>query len=96
MPDGANQENATTSATSGLTDEQARAKLRSWLGKVVKVVITDERVMVGCFLCTDPDGNIILENTWEYSQFVDNSDEPRIIGLVVVPGKHIVSISLMT
>lgn len=45
-----------------------RAKLRSWLGQVFKIVITDGRVIVGRFVCTDRDGNVILENSWEYAK----------------------------
>lgn len=46
--------------------DDPRSKLRSWLGKILKVIITDERVIVGCFACTDREGNTILENAWEY------------------------------
>lgn len=48
--------------------DNPRAKLRSWLGKILKIVITDERVIVGCFVCTDRDANVILENSWEYTK----------------------------
>lgn len=46
--------------------DDPRSKLRSWLGKILKVVVADERVIVGCFACTDREGNTILENSWEY------------------------------
>lgn len=73
-----------------------RAELRSWLGKILKIVITDERIIVGCFVCTDRDGNVILENSWEYAQAIGGNEEPRILGLALIPGKHIVSVALMT
>lgn len=66
--------------------EDPRKKLRSWLGKTFKVEITDGRIIVGQFVCTDKDANIILENSWE---------ESRPIGLTLVPGKHIVNLSIM-
>lgn len=47
--------------------DEPRFKLRSWLGKILKVIITDGRVIVGCFVCTDREGNTILENSWEYN-----------------------------
>lgn len=111
--------------------DDPRAKLKSWLGKILKIVITDGRVIVGCFVCTDRDGNVILENSWEYSQsafdgkstinyrlcilfksFFINSglirmpsfyhslhtdnNEPRILGLALIPGKHMLTVELMT
>lgn len=51
--------------------DDPRAKLRSWLGKILKVVITDERIIVGCFVCTDRDANVILENSWEYTKVME-------------------------
>lgn len=53
-----------------ITDDP-RSKLRSWLGRILKIVITDGRVIVGRFVCTDRDGNVILENAWEYTQAID-------------------------
>lgn len=48
--------------------DDPRKKLRSWLGQTLKIVITDNRIMVGSFICTDRDANIILENSSEYSE----------------------------
>lgn len=76
-------------------------KLRNWLNKCLRVEMSDGRVLVGIFLCTDRDANIILGSCTEYlpeenketsSAYVN--DEPRMLGLVMVPGKHIVSISI--
>lgn len=54
-----------------LLEERDKDKLRSWLGKILRVVITDGRCVVGRFICTDRDGNTILENTWEYTDPVN-------------------------
>lgn len=51
--------------------DDPREKLRSWLGKILKIVITDERVIVGCFVCTDREANVILENSWEYTKVME-------------------------
>ena len=51
--------------------DDPRSRLKSWLGQILKIVITDERVIVGCFVCTDRDGNVILENSWEYTQTIE-------------------------
>jgi small nuclear ribonucleoprotein (snRNP)-like protein len=58
--------------------------------------MTDGRVLIGVFLCTDRDGNVILGSCSEYLKPEDNGviEEPRVLGLVMVPGRHIVSIHL--
>lgn len=55
--------------------------------------MTDGRVLIGIFLCTDRDANVILGSCSEYLKEEDClTEEPRILGLVMVPGRHIVSI----
>lgn len=53
-----------------------REKLASWLGKLLKIVITDDRIIIGIFTCTDRDSNIVLENAWEYT--TDESNQGKI------------------
>lgn len=53
--------------------DAARRLLASWLGVTFKVCITDGRVIVGNFVCTDREGNLILENSWEHSPW-DNGE----------------------
>nr|CAH7749669.1 unnamed protein product [Callosobruchus chinensis]CAH7754126.1 unnamed protein product [Callosobruchus chinensis] len=53
--------------------------------------MTDGRVLIGVFLCTDRDANIILGSCSEYLP-----QKPRMLGLVMIPGKHIVSIHIET
>lgn len=88
--------NDTIVDTSTKTDLDSRSKLKSWLGHTFKILITDGREIVGGFVCTDRDANVILEYAWEYAQASDNiKQEPRSLGLALVPGHHIKSISLM-
>ncbi|XP_030381193.1 N-alpha-acetyltransferase 38-A, NatC auxiliary subunit [Scaptodrosophila lebanonensis] len=68
-----------------------RRMLQKLLGRVLRIVITDGRVLVGYFNCTDRDCNIVLSMCAEY--LVEGQD-PRILGNVMVPGKHIVSLSV--
>lgn len=58
--------------------EDPRAKLRSWLGKILKIVISDNRIIVGTFICTDREGNAILENSLEYAQIVGGKLAPKL------------------
>jgi small nuclear ribonucleoprotein (snRNP)-like protein len=45
-------------------DQTAKeSKLKSWLGKDMKITITDGRLYEGKFQCIDNHGNIILTNT---------------------------------
>lgn len=77
-----------------------RKKMRLWLNQILRIVITDERIIIGCFVCTDRDANVILENSWEYSPSSDgisrtDNQEPRLLGLTLIPGRHIVSVAIM-
>lgn len=49
--------------------------------------MTDTRVLIGTFLCTDVQANVILGMTSEYK----TGEEERFLGLVMIPGRHIVS-----
>lgn len=73
-------------------------QLRSWLNKTFRVEMTDGRVLTGVFLCTDRDANIILGSCSEYLPIDEKTtmlnEEPRMLGLVMIPGKHIVSIHI--
>lgn len=73
-------------------------QLRAWLNKMFRVVMTDGRVLRGVFLCTDRDANIILGSCSEYLPIDEKTkvinEEPRMLGLVMIPGKHIVSIHI--
>lgn len=43
-----------------------RLKLESWLNAYMKIEIEDGRTLMGQFLCTDRDCNIILGSCYEY------------------------------
>jgi N-alpha-acetyltransferase 38, NatC auxiliary subunit len=72
-----------------LQETPGRQKLRSWLNKYFRIKLTDGRTLIGLFLCTDADSNIILGITTEF-----RDEEERTLGLVIVPKKHIVSIEV--
>lgn len=65
--DGALEDEINESLMKLKLSEDPRERLRFFLGKVLRVVITDGRIIVGVFVCTDRDCNIILENSWEYT-----------------------------
>lgn len=56
--------------------------------------MTDGRVLYGTFACTDRDGNIILASCSEYLSEHSDPSEERVLGLIMVPGRHIVSIQV--
>jgi len=83
--------------------------LTSILNKNLRIVTTDGRLFWGQFKCTDPDCNVVLSHTYEYrepsslqrSQALQSAKGnvrldmiSRYLGLVVVPGKHIVKIEV--
>lgn len=54
--------------------------------------MTDGRVLMGVFLCTDRDANVILRSCSEYLS--EDYTEARSLGLAMIPGRHIVTIHL--
>jgi len=74
---------------------KGRLKLESWLNACMKIEMTDGRTLIGQFLCTDRDCNIILGSCYEYAPYSESTaDDPRVLGLAMVPGKHIISIAI--
>ncbi|XP_045612501.1 N-alpha-acetyltransferase 38-A, NatC auxiliary subunit isoform X1 [Procambarus clarkii] len=120
-----------------------RMRLEKWLHSSMKIEMTDGRTLVGSFVCTDRDNNIILGSCTEHLrpdekvrecwsshslpvsvnqahlgcywhtgpadatrfrshaasqmclQFEDGrEEEPRVLGLAMIPGRHIVSICI--
>ncbi|KAL5490990.1 hypothetical protein EMCRGX_G016201 [Ephydatia muelleri] len=84
--------------------DQGKAVLEGYLNRRMRVVISDGRVIDGNFVCTDRDRNMVLGNCEE---FFSTSDVPelesskeakmtvaRTLGLAIIPGEHIVSISV--
>ncbi|XP_030649004.1 N-alpha-acetyltransferase 38, NatC auxiliary subunit [Chanos chanos] len=76
----------------------ARAKLENLLNKSMRIRMTDGRTLVGLFLCTDRDCNVILGSAQEFLKSTDSfsQGEPRVLGLAMVPGHHVVSIEVET
>lgn len=60
--------------------------------------MTDGRVLIGAFVCTDKDRNVILGGTTEYIKAREDGREAeedgRNLGLAMIPGHCIVKISL--
>uniref|UniRef100_A0A0N5AN38 Sm domain-containing protein n=1 Tax=Syphacia muris TaxID=451379 RepID=A0A0N5AN38_9BILA len=68
------------------------SRLKDWLGRDLEVELTDSRIIVGKFMCTDNAPNVILSRCKE--SWKGESDY-RDIGLVIVAGEHIRSIHLL-
>ncbi|XP_029310657.1 N-alpha-acetyltransferase 38, NatC auxiliary subunit isoform X1 [Cottoperca gobio] len=75
---------------------QARQKLEGLLNKNMRIRMTDGRTLVGLFLCTDRDCNVILGSAQEFLKSTDifSQGEPRVLGLAMIPGHHVVSIEV--
>ncbi|XP_053695345.1 N-alpha-acetyltransferase 38, NatC auxiliary subunit [Sabethes cyaneus] len=69
----------------------SRKKLKSWLNNTFRIKMTDGRILIGMFVCTDAEANVILGLT---SEFTENGGEERVLGLVMIPGRYIVSIEI--
>lgn len=102
-----------------MTPQEGEEFLTKLLNKNLRVQTTDSRLFWGQFRCTDPDANVVLTSTYEYSpasrskvastttattssdtqsgnvqQSMLGEMQSRYLGLVVVPGKHIVKIEV--
>mgnify|MGYP002793782912 CR=1 FL=1 len=73
-------------------DGPATAKVRSYLGKRLRVVLSDKRVIVGQFDYIDKEKNIILLHSTEAKNLETKDSKP--VGQVMVPGNHIVSVEI--
>ncbi|KAI8592587.1 small nuclear ribonucleoprotein family member-like protein [Geranomyces variabilis] len=60
-------------------------KLASLLNERMRITISDGRVFVGYFMCIDRDRNTILAAADEFK-----NDERRFVGLIMIPGNHLV------
>ena len=49
-----------------LAKSTKRGQLEGWLNKLVRIRISDGRTLVGAFMCTDRDRNIILGSCQEF------------------------------
>jgi hypothetical protein len=62
----------------------------SLLGLEMKILITDQRVLLGHFICTDRDRNVIMQGTNEFMSEEEIATKVgRSIGLAMIPGRHI-------
>lgn len=73
-------------------ESPAKQMLRGWLNRTLRIRMTDGRVLMGAFLCTDRDANVILGSCSEFLS--EDHTEARNLGLVMIPGRHIVIIYL--
>ena len=58
------------------TSDGGKQLLKSYLNKNMKIKLTDGRILIGIFLCTDKDANVILGSCAEHLKD-ETVDEPR-------------------
>ncbi|VDD97200.1 unnamed protein product [Enterobius vermicularis] len=75
-----------------MAEKSEENRLKGWLGKILQIELTDNRIIVGRFVCTDNAPNVILSRCKESWK---GESEFRDIGLVMIAGKHIRSIHLL-
>ena len=68
------------------TRDNAKEYLRSMLNKLMRIRLSDGRILIGVFLCTDRDSNVIL--TWriytlttteKYPTFLNTCEYPPVL-----------------
>ena len=67
-------------------------KAQALLGGILRVTLSDGRVFEGLFSCLDKSFNIVLNNACELTEtgIKKAPFNPRVGGVVIVPGKHVV------
>uniref|UniRef100_A0A672TJW8 N-alpha-acetyltransferase 38, NatC auxiliary subunit n=1 Tax=Strigops habroptila TaxID=2489341 RepID=A0A672TJW8_STRHB len=77
-------------------EPRSRRLLEALLNRSLRIRMSDGRTLIGAFLCTDRDANVILGSAQEFLKAADAfpGSEPRVLGLAMVPGHHIVSIEV--
>uniref|UniRef100_A0A182LZ24 Sm domain-containing protein n=1 Tax=Anopheles culicifacies TaxID=139723 RepID=A0A182LZ24_9DIPT len=84
------QKNTRAPETDNTTaNDEKRQMLKMWLNRLFRIKMTDGRILNGYFVCTDAEANVVLQSTSEYTEL---EGEERILGLVMIPGRYIVSI----
>jgi len=87
-------------ASSASASGSAVASVREMLDSLLRVTLTDNRVLVGRFCCFDKQRNVLLNETLE-QRFTDGETVPsppraadfeRHLGLVLVPRRHIAAV----
>ncbi|XP_077645639.1 N-alpha-acetyltransferase 38, NatC auxiliary subunit [Lonchura striata] len=86
---------------------RGRQRLEALLNRSLRIRMSDGRTLVGAFLCTDRQSNVILGSAQEFLKAAGlgcpggappadafPGSEPRVLGLAMVPGHHIVSIEV--
>ena len=83
-------------------------EVKNILGKRVRVVLDDDRVIDGSLMCLDKDLNLIIDNSTEWHSMLQSKEPEKItfvdeevtklpwrdLGMAMVPGKHITALFL--
>ncbi|KAI3338198.1 hypothetical protein F4824DRAFT_499529 [Ustulina deusta] len=101
--------------TEAPTKAEAEVYLKSLINKTLRIYVTDGRMFIGTFKCTDTDRNVVISLTYEYRQpsqqkladaasaaaatspssaTIKADMTSRYLGLVVIPGEHIVKMEV--
>jgi small nuclear ribonucleoprotein (snRNP)-like protein len=85
---------------SKMTPEEGVQAIEKWLNQRLRIRISDQRSFEGLFKCVDRDCNIVLQCTEEFRDGFSRRtfltvDHQRLVGLVVIPGKHIENVQLI-
>eukprot|EP00030_Apusomonadida_sp_AF-17_P007638 a842295_38.p1 GENE.a842295_38~~a842295_38.p1 ORF type:complete len:122 (+),score=3.61 a842295_38:48-368(+) len=62
---------------------------QGFLGRSVRIEVSDARVLRGVFRCVDHEGNMVVSQCHEFRKVPDAPVETRFFNLVIVPGVHI-------
>eukprot|EP01112_Ceratiomyxa_fruticulosa_P002836 TRINITY_DN1308_c0_g1_i2.p1 TRINITY_DN1308_c0_g1~~TRINITY_DN1308_c0_g1_i2.p1 ORF type:complete len:119 (+),score=28.90 TRINITY_DN1308_c0_g1_i2:166-522(+) len=79
-------------ATSPRKENEKIAQVRSFMGKRIKVVISDGRIITGKFYCFDQQGNILVSEAEEEKpkkEVTGVLGANRLLGIALIPFKFV-------
>lgn len=80
--------------TTALHEPEPISRIRNLLQRTLRIFISDGRVFIGTFVCTDKERNIILTNTEEFR--LGEIQQGRYVGMIMVPWKYIIRTEVET
>ena len=88
-----NDDHVLADETAGIAEQDEREQVvKSMIGSVIRVELSDGRRFGGMLDCLDCYGNIVMLKT---VRLVDGDDDHQALGTVLAPGKHIAKVEVL-
>ena len=83
-----------TTSNDPAQEAESVTRIRDLLQRILRVFISDGRIFIGTFVCTDKARNLILTNTEEFK--LGDVQHGRYVGMIMIPWKYILRVEAET